>query len=204
VDPLPVLNGVQCQEAWFEQVAGVRIQSQVTLWNEKGELLASDRGELQLTAYGISGIPVFQISHEVAAGLAKKERLSISLKFHPGIPDALYQEYLTSHAPSVYGGMFPDKLLTVLRSDPDALKKRTLFCSPVAMNEFDKAQVTAGGIPVAEIEKETMESMICPGLYLVGEVVDVDGICGGYNLQWAWTSGYLAGKHAGLEVKGNL
>ena len=61
---------------------------------------------------------------------------------------------------------------------------------------FDKAQTCAGGVSTAEIHADTMESSIVSGLYFAGEVIDVDGICGGYNLQWAWSSGYVAGTHA--------
>ena len=63
-------------------------------------------------------------------------------------------------------------------------------------NPFEQAQICTGGVDTAEIEAETMQSKRVPGLYIVGELLDVDGICGGYNLQWAWTSGYLAGKGA--------
>ena len=60
-------------------------------------------------------------------------------------------------------------------------------------NGFENAQVCAGGVPLTEIHPDTMESRYVPGLYLTGELLDVDGICGGYNLQWAWTTGALAG-----------
>ena len=62
-----------------------------------------------------------------------------------------------------------------------------------AVNDFDRAQVTGGGVSMEEIHLQTMESKCCRGLYLAGELLDVDGICGGYNLQWAWSSGYFAG-----------
>ena len=65
---------------------------------------------------------------------------------------------------------------------------------------FEKAQVTGGGISLAEIDTETMEVRKLPGLYLTGELLDVDGICGGYNLQWAWSTGYLAGRAAGKSL----
>ncbi len=61
---------------------------------------------------------------------------------------------------------------------------------------YEKAQVTAGGIPLTETDPDTMESLACPGLYLAGELLDADGICGGYNLQWAMTGGLLAGRAA--------
>ena len=58
---------------------------------------------------------------------------------------------------------------------------------------FDQAQVTAGGLRTAEFDAETLESRLVPGLFAVGEVLDVDGDCGGFNLQWAWSSGRAAG-----------
>ena len=61
---------------------------------------------------------------------------------------------------------------------------------------FDTAQVTAGGVNTEEIDAATMESKLISGLYFAGEVIDIDGMCGGYNLQWAWSSGWVAGKHA--------
>ena len=63
-------------------------------------------------------------------------------------------------------------------------------------NAFDQAQICAGGILTSEISAETMESNFVEGLYLTGELLDIDGICGGYNLQWAWSTGYIAGKYA--------
>ena len=70
-------------------------------------------------------------------------------------------------------------------------------------NGFEQAQICTGGVDVQEIKPLTMESRLVPQLYVTGELLDVDGACGGYNLQWAWTSGYLAGKHAaGMHVAG--
>ena len=67
-------------------------------------------------------------------------------------------------------------------------------------NPFEQAQICTGGVDTAEIEAETMQSKRVPGLYIVGELLDVDGICGGYNLQWAWSSGYAAGCHAAAGI----
>ena len=68
-----------------------------------------------------------------------------------------------------------------------------------ATNSFDQAQVCCGGADTREVVPETLESRLVPGLYLAGELLDVDGCCGGYNLQWAWSTGYLAGMDAGSE-----
>jgi len=66
---------------------------------------------------------------------------------------------------------------------------------------MDSAQVTAGGVRTEDFDPETMESRLIPGLYACGEVLDIDGDCGGYNLQWAWSSGRMAGSHAGKETQ---
>ena len=70
-----------------------------------------------------------------------------------------------------------------------------------ASNGFDRAQVCCGGVDTREVESKTMESKRVPGLYFAGELLDIDGACGGYNLQWAWTSGYLAGVHSAQTKK---
>lgn len=61
---------------------------------------------------------------------------------------------------------------------------------------FDAAQVCAGGVATFEVDDKTLESKLAKGVYFAGEVLDIDGTCGGYNLQWAWSSGYVAGVHA--------
>ena len=68
----------------------------------------------------------------------------------------------------------------------------------VEMNGFQQAQVVAGGVDTSEVDPRTMVSRLVPGLYFAGEVLDIDGICGGYNLQWAWASGFVAGRHAAV------
>ena len=67
----------------------------------------------------------------------------------------------------------------------------------------DAAQVCAGGVDTSEVDANTMESKIAPGIYFAGEVLDIDGTCGGYNLQWAWSSGYVAGMYAAKKGKSN-
>ena len=85
--------------------------------------------------------------------------------------------------------------------DGDALSRLAGVCKSLRMditdtNSFDQAQVCAGGVPLEEVCGETMESRLTPGLFLAGELLDVDGMCGGYNLQWAWATGWLSGNSA--------
>ena len=119
-------------------------------------------------------------------------------------------EYLT--------GIFHSKLLTtLLLLSGISAKKKTRELSEADMlrfvrrckhtvlsiqdtNGFEHAQVCAGGVCLSEVDCRTMESRLIDGLYLTGELLDADGMCGGYNLQWAWATGYLAGKHAGISV----
>ena len=114
-------------------------------------------------------------------------------------------------------GMLPDKLAGVLlrqsgimisaAADDISVKRieslvkaiKELRLPVKAVSGFEKAQVTAGGICVEEVYPDTMESRYHRGLYLTGELLDVDGICGGYNLQWAWATGYLAGTDCGKQ-----
>ena len=75
------------------------------------------------------------------------------------------------------------------------------FCVPItATRSFEQAQVTAGGVDTTQVSADTMESKLIPGLYFAGEMLDVDGICGGYNLQWAWSSGAVAGMSAAASL----
>jgi len=208
VKPLPALTGIRCREDWFRDLAGVRVDAKVSLYEDTGDgglkLLASDQGQVQFTEYGISGIPVFQVSRYAAIALDQGRSVKAGLDFFPEISREELSAYLRQHNPDQYTGLFPDKLLSLLLQIMPGKLDQTLYCTCMQVNDFDKAQVTCGGISLEEIDSRTMESKICPGLYIAGEAADVDGICGGYNLQWAWSSGYLAGLHAaGAHTAGN-
>lgn len=216
VKPLPALTGIRCGESWFKQLAGVRISARVTILVD-GKCAASEEGELQLTDYGISGIPVFQVSRYAARALEEGRNVQAELCFYPEISDETLSAYLKNYEESAYCGLYPDKLLQVFQQlasqEMDAninsgmngmnrkQKKiqdltRHLICTCQAVNGFDRAQVTCGGVALKEINPDTLESKKCPGVYFAGELLDVDGICGGYNLQWAWSSGWIAGQAA--------
>ena len=82
-----------------------------------------------------------------------------------------------------------------------AMLYKNLTCEVIDTNSFANAQICAGGVSTKEINPSTMESKLKKGLYMAGELVDVDGTCGGYNLQWAWSSGYVAGFHAATDER---
>ena len=196
------LKGVRCP-------AALRLQS--------GEaVLAESEGELQFTETGVSGPAVFDVSRAAATG---GEGLALHIAFLPHPPeelDALLRErcavFPALETGEVLTGMVHNRLgrmlvkyaelnaaepLRALGDADRAALIRTLkdFTLPVRGTEdFDHAQVTAGGIRTAGFDPETLESWFMPGLFVCGELLDVDGDCGGFNLQWAWSSGRLAGR----------
>lgn len=224
--PLPALVQLRCRGDFFKSVAGVRTEAKVSLYGN-GEFLCEDRGELQLTDYGISGIPVFQVSRFAAEALDKKKKVEAVLDFFPSIDEGAFfallreqQKYFAGRTcESFLNGIFHKKLAVMFLKqagirparEVSELSKRELsaltslikgFSIPVtATNPFEQAQVCMGGVKTREVNPSTMESRLVPDLYFAGEILDVDGICGGYNLQWAWSSGYLAGKSAAEKGK---
>jgi len=221
--PLPALVQLRCKGDFFKSIAGVRVDVKVSLYimdknGERGILLAEDQGELQLTDYGISGIPVFQVSRYAAEALDHKKRVLAVIDFLPEkTEDELFEilkdqrKYLSDRKTGDFiNGLFNKKLAALflkaarikLDQSVDGLTNKMLaeLCHAIkettfeviGTNPYDKAQICMGGVDLKDIDIRTMESKLVPGLYFAGEILDVDGICGGYNLQWAWSSGHLA------------
>lgn len=217
---VPALVQLRCSEPYLKAVSGVRADAMIRVWNA-GECIACERGELQLTDYGISGIPVFQLSRQVNYILRKQKEVEVTVDF---LPDYGQEEYETLQADreilrkgrtveEFFTGMLHKKLMlqfikmaglrpgeSAEAADPAAVRRVCELCREWRLhvnghNSFDNAQVCAGGVPLEEVT-ENLESRKAPGIFFAGEILDVDGKCGGYNLQWAWCSGYLAGKAA--------
>ncbi|MDO5291834.1 MAG: NAD(P)/FAD-dependent oxidoreductase [bacterium] len=218
---VPALTALRSNMKCFKMVAGVRTDVTLTLLVD-GKKAAVESGELQLTDYGISGIPVFQISRYATRGLHDKKKVEVEIDYLPGlsykeVTSFLYErkslrgkkrleEFLIGLLNSKLcamlikeAGLDPKKQVAdVTNKELNALasKIKKFVVTIDSANSFDKAQVCAGGVDTKEIEPKTMESKLVKGLYFAGELVDIDGTCGGYNLQWAWSSGYVAGMHA--------
>lgn len=221
---VPALVQLRCKESFYKSISGVRLQGTVTLLNGSKEV-ASDTGEIQITDYGVSGIPVFQISRYAALGLYYKEPVSVRINFMPDFSAEQFQAFLENRIQMhpncsmehFFIGLFHKKMsaffLRLANISPakqaGALTKteRAKLLNTIqhfetvveATNSYEKAQICAGGLSTDEIDPDTLESRLIDGLYFAGELLDVDGICGGYNLQWAWSSGYVAGKHAAIS-----
>lgn len=220
---LPALTSLKLEEKYTKEWAGMRLQGAVTLRIEGEKENVTESGELQMTAYGVSGIPVFQVSGFAARALSEKRKVRILIDSFPMLSgEEVYLELLRrkkhnmgQSAGDLLEGMLPDKYAKVLLSvcsfsgktpvkelTEQALRKiaEHIKCFSGTVREvsgFEKAQTSSGGIPLTEIDLKTFESLKKKHLYLCGELLDVDGICGGYNLQWAWTSGITAGRAIG-------
>lgn len=224
VPVVPALVQLYGDHKMFREVAGVRCDASITL-SVNEEECACERGELQLTDYGLSGIPIFQISRVASRALYRNNRVQASIHFLPDYtPDTIFQ-LLTKRAvqhsdytlEQLLIGIFPKKLGNALiKSFGWSVNTKAMTCKAsewksfseficsvkipiVGTKGFDCGQVCAGGVSLNEVSMHSLESKLQKGLYFAGEILDVDGICGGYNLHWAWASGITAGKHAASD-----
>ncbi|MDO4632512.1 MAG: aminoacetone oxidase family FAD-binding enzyme [Eubacteriales bacterium] len=219
----PLISG----DRFVKKLAGLRMRSRVTLEIRKGSKdpwreITSEVGEVQWTEYGISGICVFQLSRYAIDAINAGEQAQLRLDLMPALTmEELKRELLTRPADDSVGkyltGLLPAKMIPVLLQRMDLrpeqraemLTEKELDRMAVQVKEFtlavtgnkgcEMAQVCAGGVDTAELAVGTLESTRCPGIYFAGELIDVDGKCGGYNLQWAWSSGAVAGRNAAGE-----
>lgn len=218
---LPALVQLRCEGNFFKSIAGVRVNGRVSILSD-GEYIAKDTGELQLTDYGISGIPVFQVSRYASRLLYEKKDVYAELDFMPDFTLEQLEAFLKARAQTrpekpadmFLIGLFHKKLseLWIRQMHIPREKKagelndaelrflahliKGFLVRVTGTNPYEQAQVCCGGVDTAEVDERTLESRYVDGLYFAGEILDVDGICGGYNLQFAFSSGYVAGKNA--------
>ena len=212
---------VQLKSSWGGVVGlkGVRANCRAEILHN-GECFATSCGELQFTEYGISGPVIFEISRDVCQGggqwlcrldfLPNVELQTLLTELQRRRQTSLCaEELLTGILHNRLGrmltkaaGIGPNKEIRQLEDAELLAVCQSVKSFELPLTEplgMDSAQVTAGGIVTEEFDRFTMESRLVPGLYACGEILDIDGDCGGYNLQWAWSSGRLAGRSAGKE-----
>lgn len=208
VKPLPALTGLRCRGNAFSAWAGVRTDAKVTLLLD-GKSFAEESGEVQLTDYGISGIPIFQLSRYAIRALEEGRKVSVMVNFLPEYTKESLREQLEKRRTicpyqseaEILLGLLPDKLIKMFRKQKaDLCQTITEYMLEVkGSSDFEQAQICSGGVDTTQIHPDTLESMLYPGLFFAGELLDIDGPCGGYNLQWAWSSGAVAGYHSAKE-----
>ncbi len=217
----PCLVGLQCKGSVFKQLKGIRANAAIRLYHGKARL-GAEFGELQFTDYGISGIPAMQLSC-----LLPEQGAEVAVDFFPQQNFDELRQLLRRKCRSFPGEPLEDAMLGLIHKRLQFAVLKTLNLSP-AMGagslsradldrltaalkgwrfpvtgtlSWDHAQVTGGGIPLHELTPD-FQSKRQPGLYLAGELLDVAGNCGGYNLHWAWCSGILAGRAAARFLQG--
>jgi len=217
VTPLsPSLTGLQAPKKFTRPLKGIRCRARVALF-QKGRELCAESGEVIFGDGSVSGICVMNLSARLrelgAEGL--ELRLDLLEQFSReelrGYLQALAEAHPGRPAGELFSGALnlrlgwelvhwmgwdPDRPL--VRLSPQELDRAAGWAKAVPIPvsgplSWEQAQCTAGGVPLEEVDLETMESRICPGLYLTGELLDLDGDCGGYNLHWAWATGFTAG-----------
>ncbi|MBP3493884.1 MAG: aminoacetone oxidase family FAD-binding enzyme [Oscillospiraceae bacterium] len=210
----PSLVQLKTDPTYPRALKGVKAEAGITV-RRGNEVLTQGRGEILFTEYGVSGPAIFDISRAVSAG---GEDLTVELDFLPDWQQDATLAWLTQQqanaaqreAGTLLTGTLHSRLgqmvckaagFTTQRADTlsasdlhrIAQKLRSFTLPVTGVCGFDQAQVTAGGLRTDEFDPHTMQSRLVSGFYACGEVLDIDGDCGGYNLQWAWSSGHLAG-----------
>ena len=209
----PALTQLRTAPDYPRALKGIRVEATARLL-QGGRALAEERGDVLFTDVGLSGTAIFELSRyaagkqELTAELclmdepeaalvddlrARRERWPVleANRILTGALQSRLGQMLCRYAGISGGAQVRDVSDEQLRALADALRS---FRLPVTgVSGFETAQVTAGGLKTSEFDPNTLESRLAPGFYACGEVLDIDGDCGGYNLQWAWASGLLAG-----------
>lgn len=217
---VPALVQLRCKEEFMKAVAGVRAEGEVTLYIN-GQEICKERGEVQLTDYGVSGIPVFQLSRYASYALKEQKSVQVELNVLPFLTEEEFEKFCKNRhvlnknqtVQEYYLGICNKKLLLLymklagIKSTDRIInisteKRRRVFeymrrlrLNVIATNSFEQAQVCAGGLSMDAVD-DNLQLKDYPGIYVTGELLDVDGRCGGYNLQWAFAGGYIAGCNA--------
>lgn len=221
--PIPALTGLIIADRDFKSLKGVRAKAEVTALIG-GRAAACERGEVQFTEYGVSGIAVMQLSRAISRALSGEKRPPVQLildlapdmdgeavarflqtlcRTHPKMPAADLPAGIVPRALGFYLlkrcavpiGANTCGAVTAEKAAEIAAQIKALRLEVTGVRGFEQAQITAGGADLRAFDERLMARRM-PGLFACGEVLDVDGMCGGYNLEWAFSSGRLCGKSA--------
>jgi len=222
IEPLPALVQLKANESYLKEWHGVRCDVSVS-HIEKNKKIATQIGEIQLTDYGVSGICIFCLSGKISRGLYEHKKEKISINFlHPfainnqeefiNWMNKRHKKVQNRTITDLLDGFLNYKLINLILklskidrnlswnnlsiSQKELLGNNltNFILNITGTNSFEASQTCTGGIPLTELNLNTMESLKTKNLYITGELLDIDGDCGGYNLTNAWITGYLAGK----------
>ncbi len=198
----PALCPIRTETALIRGLSGLRAHARAALFSD-GRELASETGEILFRDYGVSGIPAFDLSRLARPGQLLCLDFTPELSFDELLSCLITQLSLFPDPAACLTGVFRRRLAEALLraaddTSPGALCRaiKDLRLPVLGLAETGQAQLTAGGADVAQFNPATLESRLIPGFYTVGEALDIDGRCGGYNLHWAFASGITAGEHA--------
>lgn len=227
--PFPILVHVLSSSPYCKMMKGTKVKAKTSVY-VGGKLKRQEYGEVLFTEDGLSGPPIFQISRQVSQATLQKQEVRVTLDLFPEISKedlmTLLYERIAAHPErqieDLLIGMLHKRVImpvlkvseiTAIHRQVDTLEYEEIQRLVETLKGFSFktegtrgykfAQVTAGGISPREIDFKTMASKKADHLYITGEVMDVDGDCGGYNLQWAWATGYIAGQSVSRSVEKN-
>jgi len=214
VPVFPALTSFKTNDALWKSLSGIAVPVRLTLWASRRKVIEK-HGDLLFTHEGFSGPVALDMSHYWGA-VQKEKDAAISVDFLPQGPELHYKR---RHLKNALGEVLPQRLVEVLlkkaeingakqyfdlrAAQRDILEKVLRSCAiPISgVMGWGKAEVTAGGVDLKELKGASLESKLQPGLFFAGEVLDVDGRVGGFNLHWAWASGIAAASGV-LKKKG--
>ena len=224
IDIFPALVQLKLEGPFFKRLDGVKfIGTAEIIHNNKS--VAIDRGDILFTNYGVSGPPILQISRKAGELLKAGQEAYLKITIMDMMPKDELRTLLkkrwqiSSSKPLDFSlvGLINKRLIPVVLMEAGINDAGRPVASLSAKEQerivdiltdwrfkirgtrsWPSAQVTAGGVDTREINQDTMESKLVKGLFFAGEIIDIDGQCGGFNLQWAWSSGYIAGQNAAL------
>lgn len=224
IKPTPSLVPLCCEEKWCSEIMGLSLRNvEVTAYNSDDKKIHSGFGEMLFTHFGVSGPLILSLSAHIKKEISNGVKIKIDLK--PALNETQldarvlrdFDKQKNKHLINALDALLPKALIPVIigisgisphksvcEITREERKRLVWIIKGLTLNitgfrPIAEAIITSGGVKVSEINSSTMESKLVEGLYFAGEIIDVDGYTGGYNLQVAWSTGYLAGLNAGQE-----
>ncbi len=222
IDPVPGLVQLKLDFPYLKALSGIKFDGNVKLTLDNKNL-REESGEILFTDYGISGPPILQLSSLISRLLYNNKKLYLEIDMFPNMSKENIINLLENHWGTFYYRTIHDSFIGIINKKliPTLLKycgiknihmpcqditwqeKEKIFhalknwtFTITGTNSFKNSQVTCGGVDTSEVSNKSLESLKVKDLYFCGEILDVNGDCGGFNLQWAWSSGYIAGQNA--------